>query len=145
MLWWAISSLIIFTVFGALLTNYVQNTIALHTYFPGTGRGQSPSIAFDWCCIYQYRIRRTLKCLKYMTAALHKKAVQSQRWPRDTPTKVNKQSHCHPPPIVTLGWLNSTGRYGRRCWTNIFSPKFLHIPLGVDGWPIGLPRAKMLG
>jgi len=38
---------------------------------------------------------------------------------------------------VTVGWLNSTGRYGRRCWTNIFSEKFFHVPLGVGGWPLG--------
>jgi len=48
---------------------------------------------------------------------------------------------------VTLGWLNSTGRYGhrcygRRCWTNIFSPKFLHVPLGVGEWPLGYEERR---
>jgi len=44
-----------------------------------------------------------------------KKAVQSHRWPRDATTKLNK----HPEGGgVALGWtwLNSIGRYGRRCW-----------------------------
>jgi len=46
---------------------------------------------------------------------------------------------------VTLGWLNSTARYGRRCWTNIFSPKFLHVPLGVGGWPLGYTKSEDVG
>jgi len=33
--------------------------------------------------------------------------------------------------------LSSTGRYGHKCWTNIFSPKFPHVPLKVGGWPMG--------
>jgi len=71
----------------------------------------------------------------------NKKAVLSQRWPRDAPTKVNKQPHLH---------LRSRDsrltqfkrRYGRRCWTNIFSPKFLHVPLGVGGWPLGYEEQR---
>jgi len=45
---------------------------------------------------------------------------------------------------VTLGWFNSTERYGRRCWTNIFSPKFLHVPLGVGAWlwPLGYEERR---
>jgi len=49
----------------------------------------------------------------------------------------NKQTATRPPKTTWLGWLTSTGRYGRRCWTNIFSPKFLHVLLGVGGWPLG--------
>ena len=47
----------------------------------------------------------------------NKKAVLSQGWPRDAPTKANSQTSTYD--HVTLGWLSSTGRYGRRCWTNI--------------------------
>ena len=43
---------------------------------------------------------------------------------------------------MTLGWLNSTGRYGRRCWTNSFALKFLHVPLGVGGWPLGYEEQR---
>ena len=43
---------------------------------------------------------------------------------------------------MTLGWLNSTRRYGCRCWTNIFFPKFLHVPLGVGGWPLGYEERR---
>jgi len=67
----------------------------------------------------------------------NKKAVLLQRWLRDAPTKVNT-SHTS----ITLGWLNSTGRYGRRCWMNIFSPKFLHVPLGVGGWHLGYEERR---
>jgi len=43
-------------------------------------------------------------------------------------SKENKQPHLHlRSRDFRLSWLNSTGRYGRRCWANIFSPKFLHI------------------
>ena len=44
---------------------------------------------------------------------------------------------------VPLRRLNSTGRYGcTRCWTNIFFPKFLHVPLGVGGWPLGYDERR---
>ena len=73
----------------------------------------------------------------------NKKAVLSQRWPRDAPTKVNKQPHLHLRSRDScLGWLSSTGRYARRCWTNIFSPKFLHVPLGICGWPLGYEERR---
>jgi len=48
---------------------------------------------------------------------------------------VNKLDECHIPYTVRcrvpLCRLTSTGHYGHRCWTNIFFPKFLHVPLGV--------------
>jgi len=51
-------------------------------------------------------------------------------------TNKSKQTATPLPKVMWLGWLNSTGRYGRRWWTNIFSQTFLHVPLGVGGWPL---------
>jgi len=39
---------------------------------------------------------------------------------------------------VILGWLNSTGRYGRRCWRNIFWQKFLDELWATKSEDIGL-------
>jgi len=51
-------------------------------------------------------------------------------------TKVNKQQTATPLPKIT--WLSVGCRfYGHRCWTNIFSLKFLHVSLGVGGWRLG--------
>ena len=57
-------------------------------------------------------------------------------------SKQTLNSHTSTQDRMTLSWLNSTGRYGRRCWTNIFSPKFLHVPLGVGGWPLGYEERR---
>jgi len=62
-------------------------------------------------------------------------------------SKQTTSSHTSTEDHATLGWFNSTERYGRscygrRCWTNIFSPKFLHVPLGVGGRLLGYEERR---
>jgi len=57
-------------------------------------------------------------------------------------SKQTTNSHTSTSDHVILGWLNSTGRYGRRCWTNIYSQKFIHVPLGLGGWPLGYEERR---
>ena len=49
-------------------------------------------------------------------------------------------------PPSTITWLSvdsiQPDVFGRRCWTNIFYPKFLHVPLGVGGWPLGYEERR---
>jgi len=59
---------------------------------------------------------------------------------------INRQLHLH---LRSREWrdsrltqVNLTGRYGRRCWTNIFSAKFLHVPLGNNVWPLGYEERR---
>jgi len=73
---------------------------------------------------------------------MYKKAVLLQRWPRDVLTKVNSYT---PLKITWLGWLNSTRCHVRRCWTNIFSPKFLPCSPGSMWMTFGLQSVKMFG
>jgi len=71
----------------------------------------------------------------------NKKAVLSQRWPAWCVDKY-KQPHLHLRSRNSrLSWLNSTRRYGSRCWTNIFSQKFL-CSSGSRWMTFGLQRAK---
>jgi len=66
----------------------------------------------------------------------NKKAVLSQRWPRDAPTKVNKQPHLHlRPPDSRLTQFNQT--LWTWVWNEHFLPQISPCSLGVDGWPLG--------
>ena len=88
-------------------------------------------------------LRRRVSEISVGLGKFNNKAVLSQRWPIDAPTKVNKQPHLNLRSHDSqLTQFNSTGRYGRRCWTNIFSPKFLHVPLRVGGWPLGYKQRR---
>jgi len=74
--------------------------------------------------------------------SVNKKAVLSQRWPLDAPTKINKRPHLHLRSCDSpLTQFNRT-LWTYRCWTNIFTPKFLHVPLGVDGWPLSYEERR---
>ena len=78
---------------------------------------------------------------------LYKKAVLSQRWPRDAPTKVNKQTAT---PTLKITWLSSRlTQFNRTLWTQVLNEHFLpQISPCFPGnrWMIfGLWRAKMLG
>jgi len=89
---------------------------------------------------YHWILRRPVCTAAHMW---NKKTVLLQRWPRDAPTKVNRQPHLHLRSHDSrLTQFNRVLWNGRRCWTNIFSPKFLHVPLGVGGWPLGYEKRR---
>jgi len=48
---------------------------------------QQQSVLFYQCSVTIFR--------GWLIAEIYKKAVLSQRWPRNAPTKVNKQPHLH--------------------------------------------------
>jgi len=103
-----------------------------------TRQNSRENLKHNTAVLHQYSI---LVTQRYTNVWMHrikdKKAVLSQRWPRDAPRKVNKQSHLHLRLRDSrLTQFNRT-LWTYRCWTNIFSPKFLHILLGVGGWPLG--------
>jgi len=71
----------------------------------------------------------------------NKKDVLSQRWPRDAPTKVNKAT-----PLAKITWLSVDSIQPDVMDVGVertFSPpKFLHVPLGVGGWPLGYEERR---
>ena len=73
-----------------------------------------------------------------------KKSVLLQRWPCDAPTKVNKQLHLH-----LRSRDSRLTQFNRTLWTyvlnDIFSPKFLHVLLGVGRWPLGYTKSEDVG
>jgi len=58
----------------------------------------------------------------------------------------SKQTATPPPKIARLSvdssQFNRTLWTYCRCWSNIFCPKFLHVPLGEGGWSLGYEERR---
>ena len=76
--------------------------------------------------------------------SINKKAVLLQRWPRDAPTKVNKQPHLH-----LRSRDSRLTQFNQTLWTygveRTFSPQISPFSPGSRWRTFGLRRAKMLG
>jgi len=73
---------------------------------------------------------RSVSYIKQESCAIAKMTVRCVDKSKQTAT---------PPPKITWLLVHSIQPdvMDDRCWPNIFSPKFLHVPLGVGGWLLG--------